>query len=361
VVRLPGSPAARGRALVSYLRSAAWSDDDPRLRGHSNQWESRQIARSLAGIGFEVDVVEFADRDWEPSERYDVVLAIDAELLRLEGDRRLLHLTGAFPPFQNAAELRRVEELRSRRGVECVPRRLVADPEPVVAALERADACSLIGNAWTLSTFPDELRPKMTPIPVSGSLPVRVKSARAVARSGRGFMWFFGSGAVHKGLDRTLEAFAAEPGLELHVVGNIGGEDDFVAAYRHELTELPNVHWHGFLDPGGRRFARVARECSFVIAPSCSEGTSPATVTALQVGLHPLIARETGVDLPAGLGYLERSGPEDIAAAAHAALALPAEELFAGIAAVQRHALATYSRRAFDRAMRAYLEAATGG
>jgi hypothetical protein len=351
---------------VSYLRSTAWDESDPRLRGHSNQWESREIGRTLARLGFQVDVVDFSDRDFHPDGGYDLVMAIDAELVRLAeaagSPLRLLHMTGAYPPFQNAAELRRIEELRQRRGVECVPRRMVADPDGDVAAIERADACSLIGNEWTLSTFPEELRRKITPVPVSGSLPVRVKSPRQIARSERGFLWFFGSGAVHKGLDRALEAFASTPGLTLHVVGNIDSEQDFVEAYRRELTGLPNIHWHGFLDPASRRFAAVARRCSFVVAPSCSEGTSPATATMLQVGLYPIVSRETGVDLPRSgrVEYLHRCGPEDIAAAAEDAFRMGRDQLVAEIQSVQRLARDLYSRASFSRAMSAYLERAVG-
>ena len=268
----------------------------------------------------------------------------------------LLHQTGAFAPFQNAAEHRRIEELEARRGsgarhgASSTTSRL-RPPRSVPA-----DACSLIGNAWTRGTFPAELRPKITCVPVSATMPALVRDLHTIERAGRAFLWFFGSGAVHKGLDRVLEAFAREPSLELHVVGNIADEHDFIEAYRHELFALANIHWHGPLDPGGAAFAHVLARCSFVVAPSCSEGTSPATATALKAGLYPLVSRATGIDLPDGCGrYLESCTVEEITSAAREVAALGDDELLRQIARVQRHAVETYSRPAFAATMEAYL------
>jgi glycosyltransferase involved in cell wall biosynthesis len=363
VVTLPAAGRRRrGRALVSYLREpATWRGHDTRLRGHTNKWESREIAVILRRLGFAVDIVDFNDHELEPDGRYDVVLGLDGETSRLAdlagASLRLLHLTGAYGPFQNAAELGRIAELEQRRGVRCEARRLVADVDGAERALREADACSLLGNAWTLGTYPADHHAKITPIPVSGTVPAPRPSRR---HGGREFLWFFGSGAVHKGLDRALEAFAATPELTLHVVGNVAEEADFWAAYAVE-AELPNTRFHGFLDPGGRAFRRATSGVFCVVAPSCSEGTSPATVTMLQAGLLPLISHQTGVDVPDGCGlWLETCEAAEIAAAARVLAALPDAEVGRRSKAVRAFARERHSRTAFSTAMRRYLEAAVG-
>jgi glycosyltransferase involved in cell wall biosynthesis len=364
-ITLPASAApARGRALLSYLADpAAWRDDDPRLTGHSNKWESREIARQLSRLGLEVDVIDFDDDEFVPAGPYDVVLGIHSELHRLAGQAEaraaLMHHTGAYPSFQNAAELRRIEELYERRGLRCVPRRQVPAGDQYDATLRDAVAASLLGNDWTLSTFPEEHRRKVTCIPVTGSQLSRPKRQDELVPGEREFLWFFGSGAVHKGLDRTLEAFARRPELGLHVVGNIGGEKDFVEAYRRELHELPNIHWHGFLEPDTAEFQAVARRCFCVVAPTCCEGTSPATITMLQLGLHPLISRECGITLPDGAGrYLETCAVEEVETAAVELHTMPEGALRDQIRATQATVSQRHSREGFRRRVGDYLRAA---
>ena len=368
VVRLRSTqPRPWGRALLSYLSApAAWSEGDRRLRGHTNKWESREIAMTLCELGLDVDVIDFDDEVQDlPSRSYDVVLGIHSALHRLAertGARtRLLHLTGSYPPFQNAAELRRLDELEERRGVRCEARRLVADAAGFDQVLADADACSLLGNEWTLSTFPQRFHAKITCVPVTGSQLTRVQTDGRVPRE-REFIWFFGAGAIHKGLDRALEAFSRNPGLVLNVVGNIGGEQDFVRAYRRELTELPNIRWHGFVDPASRQFRRLARRCFCVVAPTCSEAISAATVTMLQLGLYPLISHESGVTLPTGAGrYLETCSVDEIEAAAADLHSKDERGLATEMTIVQGVALEAYSRERFRSRIRAHLQRALSG
>jgi glycosyltransferase involved in cell wall biosynthesis len=363
MTRLPAaSGRARGRALLSYLAEpVSWPDRDRRLRGHTNTWESREIARALSERDLDVDAIDFSDEEFEPDGHYDVVVALHSELHRLaeaaEASIPLMHHTGAYPSFQNAAELRRIEQLYERRGVRCVPRRQVEEGPAYDRCLREERASSLLGNEWTLSTYPAEVRPKITCVPATGSSLVRVRSARTLVPKRREFIWYFGSGAIHKGLDRALEAFANQPGLVLHVVGNIGDEQDFIDAYHRELFELPNIHWHGFLDPRSRRFRRLVRDCFCVVAPTCSEGTSPATLTMLQLGLYPLISRECGITLPGGAGtYLETCEVAEIEQAAGELRDLPEPDLREQTRATQAMALERHSRTAFARTVREYLD-----
>jgi glycosyltransferase involved in cell wall biosynthesis len=352
-----------GRALLGYLHEpVAWRDDDPGLNGHTNKWESRQIARILRDRGLAVDAIDFRDTTFVPQGDYDVVMAIDGQLARLasaaHAQHRLLHLTGSYGPFQNAAEHERIEALAERRGLRCAPRRLVADLPGAERALEIATACSLIGNATTLASYPAWAREKITCIPVTASSLPAMAAVRDLVPARREFLWFFGSGAVHKGLDLVLEAFAELPDHVLHVVGNIQAETDFVAAYEAELG-APNIHVHGYLDAASAAFAEIVDNCVAFVAPSCSEGTSPAVVTLLQLGLYPLISRQTGVDLPPGTGrYLETSSSAEIVSSVKAVAAMESVRLGDELEILRSFARRTYSRPAFDVAMRAYVAAA---
>jgi hypothetical protein len=346
-----------GRALVSYLADGVGRpEDDVRYNGHPNVWESRQLALTLASLGLAVDVVDYRNRSFSPACPYDVVIGIDSHAARLaeaaRTPRYLLHLTGSDPVFQNEAELARLDALAARRGIACRPRRQVEDVADFEAAIAGADACSLLGNDATLATYPEAIRTKTTCIPVSAA-----KTGGVSARSGAdGFLWFGGRGAIHKGLDLTLEAFSRLPDRTLHVVGPIDDEEDFVAAYRRELTQLVNVHVHGFLDPAGRKFGEVVQQSFALVAPSCSEGCSTAVVTGLHLGLVPLISRQTGVNLPPGAGrFLESLDVGDVAAVVQTATAVGVSDRFRQSEACKSFAQRTYTRERFAIAVSDYL------
>ncbi|HSH31500.1 MAG TPA: glycosyltransferase, partial [Candidatus Saccharimonadales bacterium] len=169
-------------------------------------------------------------------------------------------------------------------------------------------------------------------------------------------VWFFGGGAVHKGLDLVIDVFAKNPQLTLNIIGNLEQEQDFLNAYQYELSELPNITYHGPLNPAGKKFNDVTSRVFCFIAPSCSESISTAVATCLQLGLMPIISRDTGIDLPDGCGiYLESCSVEEIEAAVLKVSGMDNDSLTDQIARCQQTALRQYSREKFSQDMTRYL------
>jgi hypothetical protein len=355
---LPGR--RRKRALFSYLAApVSWKWQDPQLGGHSNKWESREIARLIARRGYEITAIDWSDRESSPPGPFDCLFDIHGNLPRLAaqfpGARKLLHLTGSYNPFQHEAENARIEAFESRRGVTYPPRRHVSDLDSYLEALSIADACSLIGNECTLSTYPAEVREKITPVTVSASWPLPIKSSRDYAPPEREFLWFAGGGCILKGLDLTVEAFAAHAELVLHVVGNID-EREFLDSYRQELAS-PNIVQHGYLDPSGSEFREIVDRCFAFVAPSASEGISPAAASCMLIGLYPIVSRNTGITLPAGAGtYLDSCSIPEIEAAAENVSEMTSNDVRESIALTQAEAKRRYSRNAFSDRISAFLE-----
>lgn len=353
----------RKRAVFSYLADpVSWRRRDRRLGGHSNKWESREIARLIARRGYEITAIDWSDRESSPAGPFDCLFDIHGNLPRFAAEfpraRKLLHLTGSFNPFQHQAENARLGAFESRRGATSPPRRHVSDLDSYLEALNIADACSLIGNDCTLSTYPAELREKITPVTVSASWPVPKKGPRDYAPAEREFLWFAGGGCILKGLDLTIEAFAANPELTLHIVGNVESEREFLETYNREL-ELANIRRHGYLDPRGREFRKIVGRCFAFVAPSASEGISPAAASCMLVGLYPIVSRNTGITLPERVGtYLETCTIPEIEAAARSAYEMSQEDVRESIALTQAEAIRRYSRRAFSERMSRYLEKA---
>lgn len=359
--------SGRKRALVSHRAGpVVWTENDPRFLGHSIDWEARQIVRTICGKGYEAHVLNawspLVSR-MNPGQGFDLILDENANLPALMAHLskdciRILYLTGSYPRFQNAEEWKRMQALRERRGTAYYPRRqLKADLFDI--SLELAHKCVLVGNDVTLATYPEKFRNKIVKNTVSASETWRKKPEEYVPAE-RGFLWFFGEGAVHKGLDLLLEVFSRRRDLTLRIAGSVQRETDFMRIYAKELA-LPNIHLHGFVTPTSEKFRCIIQSCFAFIAPSCSEGISPAVVTCLQAGLFPLISPQTGVSLPDNAGmYLKTCSLEEIEAAMDAARALSDSVLGETIAVLQKSALENYSRERYASDMQSFFDSVEG-
>lgn len=350
----PSGKTPKGQVLVSYIPdSLLYREDDKRFKRHSNAWESAEIARIFNRHGYAVDAISWDDCSFVPERNYTVVFDIHRNLLRCStsGTHKIFHITGSDPAFSNRAEKERIDALLRRRGVEVAPRRYVSekDLELFHGNLEAADSVTLIGNEVTAATFPDHLRHKMILVTPTGSHLATVRDPKKTDIR-KEFLWFNGTGAVHKGLDLVLEVFARNPKLVLHVVGPYRKERDFTSAYAHELTKCPNIISHGFLSPSSSKFQRIARNAMGFVSPSCSEGISTSAITCMQYGIVPILSRNSGIDLTSDLGFqLHNCTITEIEAAILSLLDKPEQEVRRMIANSQEFALKRFSRAEFSR------------
>lgn len=362
--RLQPAGGARGTVLVAFHREPALFDDTwEHFQVTSINWESREICRLFLRMGYAVDVVGFAGGP--PAEGrvdYAAVFSASSFLARNHAAlpasaRRIVLMTTSNPDYQNRMELEAVADLGRRRGGGYAPKRQVPDAAAQLESLERADHGILIGNAVTLETYPERLRAKLRPIRVTASQVDWIKDPTSYVPESREFLWYFGHGAVLKGLDRLLEVFSRQDRWTLNVVGHVAYEPDFDQMYFRELYGHPRIRMLGHLRGDSPALAEACRRSFCVIAPSASEGMSNAVATCLQVGLFPILSRPSGIDLPEGCGlYLDDMSEAAITAAAERAHAMPAEELARQIAIIQKHALDAYSRESYARTMGALLQ-----
>lgn len=352
----PSGKTPKGHVLVSYIPdSLLYREDDKHFKRHSNAWESAEIARIFNRYGYAVDAISWDDRSFVSERNYTVVFDIHRNLLRcsLPGTNKIFHVTGSNPAFSNRAEQERIDALLRRRGVAVAPRRYVSekDLELFCGNLEAADSVTLIGNETTAASFPDHLRHKLTLVTPTGSHLSMVRDPKKTVIR-KEFLWFNGTGAVHKGLDLVLEVFARNPKIVLHVIGPYRKERDFTAAYAHELTKCPNIISHGFLSPSSRKFQKIAGSALGFISPSCSEGISTSAITCMQYGLVPILSKYSGIDLTPEMGcLLQQCTIEEIEVAVLSLLDKPEHENRRLIANSQEFALKRFSRAEFSRRM----------
>lgn len=359
---------SKGLILFSYLDAPIfWAENDLRLDGHSNNWESREIVRLFGELGFDVDAVNWSSNLFYPKVNYDVVFDIHTNLqawvpFLATSCKKILHITGSYFRFQKDAELMRVAALEKRTGMFYSPKRIAQDLDLAERSYRFADVCSLLGNEITYNTFPREYQKKISLIPVSASrLDYKKSLGEEYAPAVREFMWFYGGGAVHKGLDLVLEVFKRNPKLKLHVVAKLESERDLFLAYGDILLRAVNVEYHGYLHPSSKKFQDIAARVVANLGPSCSEGISPAIVTCMQYGFYPIISRHNGITLPEGAGmYIESCSIDEIEEKILQVVAMPSEQIVEQVKVTQAFALAEFSRENFSRKMRAFLVKALG-
>lgn len=289
----PEAPA-RGRVLLSYL---LFPPDVQGHTHHTNVWECWRIAQTWRELGFAVDVIDYTDTRFKPQKPYDVCIDIHSNLERLApllppDCLKILHITGAHWIFQNAAEYSRLLALQERRGITLTPRRIA----PPSRGIQTCDCATFLGNDFTASTFAFAKKP-MTRIPLSTHFRAPWPEGKNWRAARTRFLWMGSTGAVLRGLDVILEAFAQTPDLHLDVCGDVAAEPDFFAAFKRELTETPNISFHGFTSLDSPQFAEIAARCGSLVYPSASEGCSGSVVAAMHGALVPIITRNTGVEV----------------------------------------------------------------
>ena len=146
VAHLPaaGGPA-RARALVSYVVDPyLLPAGAPLPHSHTHFWESLEIGRVLAGLGFDVDAIHWSNRTFVPRSGYDLFVDVRLNLERLAPALgadclKLMHIETGHPDFYNPAQLARLAALERRRGIRLPPYKTIAPNR----AIETAEAATI--------------------------------------------------------------------------------------------------------------------------------------------------------------------------------------------------------------------------
>ena len=358
----------KGRALVSYsINSAGMPRSHASLNYHSCAWMSNEIISIFNKYGYIVDCVHYNNRSFIPQKKYNAIFSFSGDLLRLaayapEGDKavKIWHPGTSSLKYTNLKEIERIKKLIDRKeGALYSPKRQEPYENMEDVILKLADKIIVFGEN-AKNTFPEEFYGKITSIPVASSSEY-IKNKEEFVSPKREFIWYFGVGAVLKGLDLVLEVFAKNPQWTLNIVGPIKDEPDFMKIYKHELTELPNVKLHGHMNPKSKGFKDIIKRCVCFIAPSASESISVACTTMMQTGLYPLVSHNTGIELPEGSGmYLDNCSIDEIEKKVEQIYSMDSKELTRQINETQKFALKEYSREKFTENMDNFLSKVVG-
>jgi glycosyltransferase involved in cell wall biosynthesis len=296
----PDSP----NALISYLPFPLRLPPDSKdMFKHQNRREAIEIVNAFIELGYNVDVVYYNKKAFLPSRKYDVIFGLEPNFEKFARKNpkalKIYYATGSYWKYQNASIIDRVAEVNKRRRSSLRPARLVMSHQ----SAELADYIIQIGSTFTVYTYPPEIQQKIRLIRQSSFefLDATLEN-KDYSSARRKFLWFGGKGAVLKGLDLLLEAFAKRPDLELYIAG--APEKDFINEYYNELYQTGNIHFLEWLDLRSTFAQDIARSCGFVILPSASEGMPGSVISMMRMGLVPIVSRQAAFDGIENFGVL---------------------------------------------------------
>lgn len=275
--------------LISYIDNPFKNRN--KVVSHSNQEEALVISKVFKELGFNVDIVKYGYKSEIKLKKYDLIFGFGNVFEKSFYDedfrgKRIFYATTAEPTFQMKVDIERTKEFNKRNNTNLLPKRLCDGFWPLSWSL--SDVIIMIGNDWTKSTW--EKRYDGLILKQVGSN-VFFENFKI---SEKQFAFIGSLAAIHKGLDLCIEIFKSLPQeYVLNIFAHY--EEDFFEIY----GKLPeNIKFHGFKNINSDEFKNILGKCSFIIAPSCSEGQMTSLILGIGNGLLPLATRESGVDLP---------------------------------------------------------------
>lgn len=282
----------KGTVLVSFIIHPFFH----RTNSHPNEHELDGIVESFLSLGYNVVVVDYRRKKIKGN--YDVIFgfgdAYDFACFENPQSTKILYSTGSPSIYQNERTT-----LSLKRALENHPdHRLLIDclrytESNYSSQLVISDSIIAIGNKYIKSLFEPYNNSVYLLPAIFNFRNISVNySARLVERS---FLWFGGKGSVHKGLDLCIDYFTKNTKVKLYIAGPLDKE---IEAFQTANSFTDNIQYLGSLDINSEEFSQVIKKASFVLLPSCSEGTATSVLTCAASGsLIPVVSKECGINV----------------------------------------------------------------
>ncbi|AIE74664.1 MULTISPECIES: glycosyltransferase [unclassified Synechocystis] len=346
------------RALLSYIVTPFLDGFTEEIyRTHTNYQKTQEIVEILNAMGFIVDVTDWRNFYPPSISDYDLIIGqyfgfvqscISSPYRKIP---KIYLGTGCYAGFIKKALALREEEIRRRRNF-IIPQSYIDDEGPKLAT-----DIFFVGNSTTHRSYKEITSAKVLQLcnPVVKGIKNTLDN-KDFAASRFCFMWMAAYGTVRRSLDVLLEIFAEHSEFELWVCGGIEHEKAFFNAYRHELLDLPNIHYVGWLDVAGEKYRQITSKCGFMLYPSVSDGMPGSVVNAMYAGVVPIVTPEAGMDC-GGYGFeIPKIDHETIYQIVCKASSMSPEELENESHAVHEFTSQRYSPNAFKESFAEALE-----
>ena len=283
------------KALLCYITKPFRAG---KRKHHSNAQECKAIAKEIAKLNFNVDVIDYDALTSVNYDQYDLIFGfgdVFEKGFEFEDCIRIHYQTGSAPAFQDYAEVARCLEFENTFKLKALPCRTVDRTWPRSLCL--SDAVIVIGNRWTIDTFTNY---RNNVRKINATVVQRDFHKKSIQELNNGrykLLWFSGKGLIHKGFDLCV--------LVIQQLKDLGVELTVCCPDAEEYLQLaqciPNfdeskINFHGYCDPNSKEFDLLAKAHTFSIFLSCSEGQSTSLLQVAAAGVIPIHNRQAGFD-----------------------------------------------------------------
>ena len=115
---------------------------------------------------------------------------------------------------------------------------------------------------------------------------IKIKNKTIGRNTLKNFIYYSGSGFLHKGLDLVIEFFIKNPQLKLFIC-SASYEKQFLKFYN--LSKFPNIKYEGNVKEDSKKARNMFKKCGFIISMNCSGGGSAALAVGRRYGLIPVV------------------------------------------------------------------------
>lgn len=312
-------------ALLSYI---IYPFDGAIKHDHSNHIECFTIAEIMNELGYNVDIINWDNKTFLPTKNYQLVIDNHNNLERLSAffnnnTIKVFHATNAHWLFQNAIEYARHQDFFIRTGIAILPPRIMVPGN----SASYCDMITMFGNDFTKSSY-GKYGVGVYHLPMSVTSKPEPISERQYSLAKKKFVWLNSHGALLKGLDVVIDAFANLPELTLYVCGNMDNDRQFLDAMASQLNKASNIEFKGWVEMDGVEFKEIVKDCAWIINASFSEGGGGSTLNCMAKGLIPVISKSSSITLPDKTGfYIENNDAASLGNLLQTISILPNDEL----------------------------------
>jgi glycosyltransferase involved in cell wall biosynthesis len=283
-----GSAASAG-SLLSYFRSYFDPTRPAPLANHSTGLIARHLYELMSGWGA-VDYCDDGDRPQGLTRDLLVSHFWAFARVRAANEFRVgIAVYVLSDPVRARLELERDAQ---RRGVPFPGWDLPPPDFDHAATLEAADVVLLVGNRFTLDTFPARWQHKIRLVNYSVDSALW-RRPMAVERR-RQFVYAATTCGLRKGFLDVLDVWSTIPPNEttLHVVGRLEPPYDRLLAE----ANTGSIVAHGWIDSDSDEYLALLRSCRFAYVPTWVEGQMGTLLEAVHAGCVPVTTRASGLD-----------------------------------------------------------------
>jgi glycosyltransferase involved in cell wall biosynthesis len=277
------------QSVLSYFRSYFDPEGIAPFENHS----AGQIARHLhATLACEGNVKYFGNKERPTGLKADLFLGhfyAFEELCRQNDFRDKVAFYSVSDPVRRRGLL---ESLAREFDVELQDWDFPPTSFDHEATMELAGRVLLVGNSYTLSTFPERWRHKIRLLNYAVDLSVYRRN-QGVARRGD-FVYVATNCGLRKGFMDILRVWSKiHPAtVKLHIIGEIEPPWD------EWLSRMNNgsIVAHGWLDSREDEYVGLLQSCKFAHIPTYEEGQMGTLLEAIYSGCVPITTKASGVD-----------------------------------------------------------------